>query len=205
VRELKLLVGETAVTTRDKVALVNRTIDQTQRQFSLTTAFIQLIAIAMVAMAVVASRAVKMIHRLEERVEPLIAKVGALSEQGKEIAAQGKEIAEQFTVVSGHLSTATMHFSESLALIKDEVRELKLLVGETAVTTRDKVALVNRTIDQTQRQFSLTTAFIQSKVIEPARELAAIMAGFRRGLEVLVAPTPKPINQTYQDEEMFIG
>jgi uncharacterized protein YoxC len=163
------------------------------------------IAVAMVALAVIASRAVKMVHRLEERIEPLIAKVGVLSEQGKEIAAQGKEIAEQFTVMSGHLSTATMHFSESLALIKDEVRELKLLVGETAVTTRDKVALVSRTIDQTQRQFSLTTTFIQSKLIEPARELAAIMVGFRRGLEVLVAPTPKPINQTYQDEEMFIG
>ena len=163
------------------------------------------IAIAMVAMVVIASRAMKMVHRLEERIEPLIAKVGVLSEQGKEIAAQGKEIAEQFTVMSGHLSTATLHFSESLSLIKDEVRELKVLVGETAVTTRDKVALVSRTIDQTQRQFALTTTFIQSKLIEPARELAAIMVGFRRGLEVLVAPAPKPINQTYQDEEMFIG
>jgi hypothetical protein len=31
------------------------------------------------------------------------------------------------------------------------------------------------------------------------------MAGFRRGLEVLVAPTPKPINQIYGEDEMFIG
>ena len=38
-----------------------------------------------------------------------------------------------------------------------------------------------------------------------AREIAAIMAGFRRGLEVLVAPVPKPINQTYGEDEMFIG
>ena len=50
-----------------------------------------------------------------------------------------------------------------------------------------------------------TTDFIQSKVIEPARELAAIMSGFRRGLEVLFAPMPKPINQTYGEDEMFIG
>jgi len=46
---------------------------------------------------------------------------------------------------------------------------------------------------------------VQAKVIEPAREIAAIMAGFRRGLEVLVAPMPKPINQTYAEDEMFIG
>jgi uncharacterized protein YoxC len=163
------------------------------------------IAIAMVAIAVFVSRAVKTVGRLEERVEPLLQKVSVLSDQGKQIAVQGKEIAEQVGVMSGHLSTATMHFSESAAMIRDEVRELKLLVSETATTTRDKVALVGRTIDETQEQFMTTSTFIRSRVIEPARELAAIMAGFRRGLEVLIAPAPKPINQTYGDEEMFIG
>jgi uncharacterized protein YoxC len=163
------------------------------------------IAIAMIVIARIISRVVATVTRLEERVEPLMQKVTALSEQGKAIAAQGKEIAEQFNVMSGHLSTATMHFSESAALIKDEVRELKLLVGETAVTARDKVALVSRTIDQTHQQVTTTTEYIQAKIIQPARELAAIMAGLRRGLEVLLAPSPKPINQTYSDEEMFIG
>jgi hypothetical protein len=67
------------------------------------------------------------------------------------------------------------------------------------------VELVSRTIDNTHRQIASTTDFIQKKVIEPARELAAIMAGFRRGLEVLVAPAPKPINQIYGEDEMFIG
>ena len=39
----------------------------------------------------------------------------------------------------------------------------------------------------------------------PAREIAAIMAGVRRGLEVLLAPAPKQINESYAEEEMFIG
>ena len=82
---------------------------------------------------------------------------------------------------------------------------MKALVSDTAVEARDKVELVSNTIDRTHRQVALTTDFIQSRVIEPARELAAIMAGFRRGLEVLVAPVPKPINQTYAEDEMFIG
>jgi len=163
------------------------------------------IAFAMVMIAVMVSRAVKAVKRLEERAEPLIQKVTAISEQGKLIAAQGKEIAEQITTMSGHLSTATMHFSESVGLIKDEVRELKQLVGETAVTARDKVALVSNTIDKTHTQVTTTTTFIRDKVIQPARELAAIMAGFRRGLEVLVAPSPKPVDQTYGEDEMFIG
>jgi len=164
-----------------------------------------IIAIAMVAIAVFVNRAVKSVGRLEEKMEPLIERVTVVSEQGKQIAVQGKFIAEQFTAVSGHLATATMHFSESLAIIKGEVSELKALVSNTAVEARDKVELVSRTIDRTHLQVLQTTDFIQSKVIEPARELAAIMAGFRRGLEVLVAPMPKPINQTYGEDEMFIG
>ena len=163
------------------------------------------IAIAMIAIAVYVNRAVKSAARLEEKMEPLIERVTLISDQGKQIAAEGKLIAEQFHAVSGHLATATMHFSDSLAIVKSEVAELKALVSDTAVEARDKVELVSRTIDRTNKQVVMTTDFIQSKVIEPARELAAIMAGFRRGLEVLVAPMPKPINQTYAEDEMFIG
>ena len=161
------------------------------------------IAIAMVAIAVYVNRAVTSVGRLEGKMEPLIERVTVMSEQGKQVAVQGRLIAEQFSAVSGHLATATLHFSESLAIIKGEVSELKALVSDTAVEARDKVELVSRTIDRTNRQVAMTTDFIQSKVIEPARELAAIMAGFRRGLEVLVAPMPKPINQTYAEDEMF--
>jgi uncharacterized protein YoxC len=163
------------------------------------------IALAMVSIAVIVSRAVKSVTRLEEKLEPLVERVTVMSEQGRQIAVQGKQIAEQFNAVSGHLSTATMHLSESLAIIKEEVRELKEVVGDSAAQARDKVELVSRTIDRTHKQVATTTEFIQAKVIEPARELAAIMAGFRRGLEVLVAPAPKPINQIYGDDEMFIG
>jgi len=163
------------------------------------------IAIAMIVIAVFVSRAMKSVNRLEEKLEPLVERVTAVSEQGKQIAVQGKLIAEQFTAVTGHLSTATMHFSESLAIVRSEISELRDLVSDTAVEARDKVELVSRTIDRTHQQVALTTDFIHTKVIEPAREVAAIMAGFRRGLEVLVAPMPKPINQTYAEDEMFIG
>jgi uncharacterized protein YoxC len=163
------------------------------------------IALSMIFITVFVSRAVKSVNRLETKLEPLIERLNLVSEQGKQIALQGRQIAEQFNAVAGHLSTATMHFSESLAIIKNEVGELKELVSDTAVEARLKVELVSETIDRTHRQVVSTTDFIQSKVIEPARELAAIMTGFRRGLEVLVAPAPKPINQIYGEEEMFIG
>jgi uncharacterized protein YoxC len=164
-----------------------------------------IMAIAMIVMATIVSRVAKTVDRLERRVEPMLEKVNVLSDQAKQITSEGKQIAEQFAVMSAHLSNATMHFAASAELIEEEVRELKALVGETAVTARDKVALVSRTIDHTNAQVNATTEFIREKVVEPAREFAAIMAGVRRGLEVLLAPAPKPINQTYADEEMFIG
>ena len=163
------------------------------------------IAFAMVSIALFVSRAVKTVNRLEQKLEPLVERVAFLSEQGKHIAVQGRQIAEQFNAMASHLSTATMHFSESLSIIKGEVAELKEVVGEAALEARDKVELVSRTIDRTHRQVAQTTDLIQTKVVEPARELGAIMAGFRRGLEVLVAPAPKPINQIYGEDEMFIG
>jgi len=173
--------------------------------FVIIAASFVFIAIAMITIAVFVSRAVKTVNRLEEKVEPLLERVTAISEQGKLVAVQGKLIAEQLTAVSSHLSTATGHVSESLAVIKSEIIELKELVSDTAVEARDKVELVSRTIDRTHKQVAQTTDYVQARVIEPARELAAIMAGFRRGLEVLVAPMPKPINQTYAEDEMFIG
>lgn len=156
-------------------------------------------AVALIAIAKIVSQVIGTVNRLEDKVNPLITKVNLLGEQSKEIAVQ-------FTEVSGHLSTATKYLSESVGLVKEEVVELKALVGQTAVVAKDKVELVSRTIDRTNRQVVTTTDFIQSKVVEPAREIAAVMAGLRKGLEVLFAPAPKhQIDRVYNDDEMFIG
>ena len=155
-------------------------------------------AIALIAIAVTVKKVIGTVDRLEDKVNPLITQVNAIS-------VQGKEIAVQFTEVSGNLSTATKYLSDSVGLVKEEVTELKALVGQTALVAKDKVELVSDTIDRTQIQFTNTTDFIQHKVVEPAREIAAVMAGVRKGLEVLFAPTPKQIDRAYHDDEMFIG
>ena len=163
------------------------------------------IAVAMVVIAVVVSRVARAVGNVERRVGPLMERVGALAEQVRVIAVQGKEVAEQVTVMSGHLSTATMYLSESMALVHDEVRDLKEVVGLSTETARAKVEMISRSIDETHGQLVTTTNFITSKIVNPAREIAAIMAGVKRGLEVLLAPAPKQIDQSYGEEEMFIG
>ena len=155
-------------------------------------------AITLIVIALIIRRVVKTVSNLEDRVEPLISKVDA-------IGAQGREISVHFTEVSSNLSTATKYLAESTELIKEEVAELKMLVGDTAVTARDKVQMVSRTIDRTHMQVTDTTEFVNQKIVVPAREIAAIMAGVKKGLEVLFAPAPKQIDRVYMEDEMFIG
>lgn len=155
-------------------------------------------AIALIAVAMTVRRVVNTVKNIEERVEPLIQKVN-------EMSIQGKEMSVHFTEVSVNLATATKHLAESTELIKEEVGELRQLVGSTALVAKEKVELVSQTIDRTQMQVTTTTDFVQHKIVEPAREIAAIMAGVRKGLEVLFAPAPKRIDRVYMDDDMFIG
>ena len=90
-------------------------------------------------------------------------------------------------------------------IYRDEVAELKSIVSDTAVTARDKVEKVSNSIDRTHDQVLDTTQFVQQKIVVPAREVAAIMAGVKKGLEVLFAPSPKQLDRAYGEEEMFIG
>lgn len=155
-------------------------------------------AIALIAIAVTVRRVIKTVKNIEDRVEPLIIKVDAIS-------AQGREISVHFNEISGNLSTATKYLAESTELIKEEIAELRTLVGETAITAKNKVDMVSRSIDRTHAQITDTTEFVNQKIVVPAREVAAIMAGVKRGLEVLFAPAPKQIDRVYEDEELFIG
>ncbi len=155
-------------------------------------------AVSLIVIALAVRRAVKAVNNIEDRLEPLIAKVD-------KIGAQGQEISLHFTEVSTNLSSATKYLAESTELIKDEVAELRSLVGHTALTARDKVDMVSKTIDRTHDQVTNTTEFVNQKIVVPAREIAAIMAGVKKGLEVLFAPAPKRIDRVYVDDELFIG
>ena len=155
-------------------------------------------AIGLLWIALTVRKVVATVHRVEERVDPLITQVNAIS-------VQGREMSVQFSEVAVNLSAATKHLADSTELIKEEVAELRSLVSSTALVARDKVEMVSNSIDRTHSQVVDTTEFVQQKIVVPAREIAAIMAGVRKGLEVLFAPAPKQIDRVYVEDDMFIG
>ena len=155
-------------------------------------------AIAFLWIALTVRKIVGTVKNLEEKVEPLLRKVNA-------IGLQGKEISVHFTEISANLASATKSLSDSTELIKEEIADLRVLVNHTAHTAKDKVEMVSRSIDKTHAQVLDTTEFVNQKIVVPAREIAAVMAGVKRGLEVLFAPAPKQIDRVYTEDEMFIG
>ena len=155
-------------------------------------------AIGLLWIALTVRKVVATVHRVEERVDPLITQVNAIS-------VQGREMSVQFSEVAVNLSAATKHLADSTELIKEEVAELRTIVSSTALVARDKVEMVSNSIDRTHSQVVDTTEFVQQKIVVPAREIAAIMAGVRKGLEVLFAPAPKQIDRVYVEDDMFIG
>ena len=155
-------------------------------------------AIAFLWIAITVRKVVATVKNVEEKVEPLLRKVDA-------IGAQGKEISVHFTEISANLSSATKSLADSTELIREEIADLRVLVGQTAHTAKDKVEMVSRSIDKTHAQVLDTTEFVNQKIVVPAREIAAVMAGVKRGLEVLFAPAPKQIDRAYTEDDMFIG
>lgn len=173
-------------------------------QFWTTLAAI-VIAVCFVVMALALTFAAVMVRRistaasrLENRLEPVISKLNGFT-------AQSKEISAGFSEVSANLSSASRNLAESTDLIRQEIGDLRVIVNSTALAARDRVELVGQTIDRTKLQVADTADFVQARIVEPAREIAAIMAGVRKGLEVLFAPAPKQIDRVYVDDELFIG
>jgi hypothetical protein len=111
----------------------------------------------------------------------------------------------------GYFTQGVQHLNSIAEMARDEVAEVRHLLGDTTALARreverakDKVDTVQNTLAVATDQFERTTAMVQQSVLEPAREFSYLMFGLRRGLEVLMAGKRLPVDRAYQDEEMFI-
>lgn len=112
---------------------------------------------------------------------------------------------------SGYFAQGAEHISAIAEMAKDEAAELRNLLGDTTAMARreveraqDKVEKVQDTLAVATDQFQRTTAMVQHSILEPAREFSYVMSGLRRAMAVMFAGSRLPVNQAYQDEEMFI-
>jgi hypothetical protein len=164
-------------------------------------------AVVFVGFLVLAKRVVAVIERtgeLQSRAEYLLNNTEPVLKMAQGVMVELKE-------AGGYFAQGAQHLSAIAEMAKDEVAEVKHLLGDTTALARreidrarDKVDKVQDTLTIATDQFARTTAMVQHSVLEPAREFSYVMFGLRRAIDVLFAGRRLPVNRAYQDEELFI-
>src|SRR5262245_65576876 len=87
----------------------------------------------------------------------------------------------------GYFSQGAQHLSAIAEMAKDEVAEVKHLLGDTTAIARREVERAREKMDNVQDtlatatdQFARATAIVQPGVLAPARALSYVMIGFVR-------------------------
>jgi len=153
---------------------------------------------------------------VQARVEPLIAKaapvidqiqgtIGTVQESVEKISSQAKDAFDKVTVetraVAAAVSASSMEISK---LAQHQAEQISQTLDHTTTTIQRQVNELDGLLVRTQDRFEDTTREVQITVLQPMRELSAMLVGLRRILETLFGRHSKPIDQAYQDEELFI-
>jgi hypothetical protein len=160
-----------------------------------------------VGLLLLVRRVVAVIERtgeLQTRAEYLLNNAEPVLKMAHGVMAELKE-------AGGYFSQGAQHLSAIAEMAKDEVADVKHLLGDTTAIARREVERAREKMDKVQDtlatatdQFARATAMVQHSVLEPAREFSYVMYGLRRAIEVLFAGRRLPVNRAYQDEELFI-
>lgn len=164
-------------------------------------------AVVFVGFYFLAKRMVELI----ERVGQLQSRAEYLLKNTEPVLHLSKQVVGEFKEAAGYFAQGAQHVSAITEMFKDEVADVKSLLGDTTAVARrelDKAkaqaAQMQKALATTTDQFQRTADIVQHSVLEPAREFSYLMAGVRRAVEVLTAGKSLPVNRVYQDEELFI-
>ncbi|HKQ91632.1 MAG TPA: hypothetical protein VJZ77_13160 [Blastocatellia bacterium] len=146
-----------------------------------------------------------------ERTNELQTHAKYLLENTEPVLKMAHGVMAELKEAGGYFSQGAQHFSAIAEMAKDEVAEVKDLLGDTTSIARREVERAREKMDKVQDtlgaatdQFARATAMVQHSVLEPAREFSYAMFGLRRAIEVLFSGSRLPVNRAYQDEELFI-
>jgi methyl-accepting chemotaxis protein len=153
---------------------------------------------------------------IQSKAEPLIAKTGPVIEQVQgtistvkesveKISAQAREAFDKVTVETRAVAAAVSASSQEISrLAQYQAEQISQTLDYTTTTMQRQVTELDGLLVRTQDRFEDTTREVQATVLQPMRELSAMLVGLRRILETLFGRHRKPIDQAYQDEELFI-
>lgn len=153
---------------------------------------------------------------LQAKAEPLLVKAGPLLDQVQgtlttvkasvdKITEQARDTFDKVTVETRAIAAAVSASSQEITnLARRQATQISSTLDYSTATIQRQVASLDGLLTRTQNRIEGTTIELQTTVVEPIREVASLLAGLRRTLEMLFGRGRKPIDRAYQDEEMFI-
>ena len=153
---------------------------------------------------------------LQTKAEPLIAKAGPVIDQVQgtistvkdsveRISFQAKDAFEKVTVESRAVAAAvSVSTQEITKLALHQAEQISQTIDYSTATLQSQITELDSLLVRTQDRFEDTTKEVQATVLQPMREVSALLVGLRRILETLFGRHRKSIDQAYQDEELFI-
>lgn len=123
------------------------------------------------------------------------------------IATDGaEEIRSLITEASAEIKAmVAITSSEVQGMVLDTSGEVRGIVRTTRDSTEMMLARLDLMVERSALRVEDTGVYVQTQVIQPVREVSAIVIGIKTALETLLGyPERKPINQAYSEEELFI-
>lgn len=146
---------------------------------------------------------------VQEKVEPLIDQaqgtIKTVTGTVEKINAQAKETFDKVNVETRAVAAAvSVSTQEITKLAHHQAEQISTTLDQATTTLQRQIAEYDRLLARTHDRIEYTTVEVQSSVLDPVRELSALLVGIRRTIEALVRRDRKQIDKAYQDEEMFI-
>lgn len=117
-----------------------------------------------------------------------------------------EEIREMVRMTSEEIKSLVANTSgEVQTLVRTTSGDVQAIVRNSRDSAENAVGRMDLMVERTAMRVEETGVFVQEKVLDPVREVSAIVVGIKVALETLLGyPERKPIDQAYSEEELFI-
>jgi methyl-accepting chemotaxis protein len=170
-------------------------------QDPLLTVFVGIIAAAVVVQGVALVLVTLGLRRLAAHVDgtckDLMKRVDAIGQKADEMFATVKAVAAGAEAIRDNLVNST-------SMIRSRVADVDAFLEEVTRNARLQVATAQDFLETSARKIEETFDLVQQNVLTPIREIGALIAGFRVGLEVLTGRRRRIVDPYRHDDEMFV-
>jgi len=102
------------------------------------------------------------------------------------------------------IASVSSNLIEISSLVRNQVVRLDTLLSDTTDRAQMQIVRLDHLIGDTMNRVEETTEAIQRGVLQPVREISAVVVGVRTALEFLVHRRRKTVERATHDEELFI-